>query len=275
MSVRAITAAMDVRGVSPTEKLLLIVLANYADEHNRCYPSQSRLADEACLSRRSVTTILGDLQARGLITRVERKRPDGSRSSDLITLHFDDQRMLGGGEAASGGVVKQLQGGGEAASHLTTFEPSFNQSSSSSSSSPRARAPSFDQTEWGERFEQAKEAAGDAADLTRPAMLHCRDLRALVEPSSGEPCDWGEVLDAIRMVAARQRTRGKLITTWAWVRDDAIALRDKRLSGNPEPQTHTPHAKPTSLADELATQKANARRRVLEMTEGRDNDQSC
>jgi len=58
--------------------------------------------------------------------------------------------------------------------------------------------------EWGERFEQAKEAAGDAADLTRPAMLHCRDLRALVEPSSGEPCEWGEVLDAIRMVAARQ-----------------------------------------------------------------------
>lgn len=143
------------------------------------------------------------------------------------------------------------------------------------SPSPTARARSFDQTEWGLKFAEAKEAAGEAADLTRPAMLHCRDLRALVEPSSGEPCDWDEVLDAIRMVAARQRTRGKLITTWAWVRDDAIALRDKRLSGNPEPQTHAPHAKPTSLADELATQKANARRRVLEMTEGRNNDQSC
>lgn len=252
-----------------TEKMVLLALADAANDDGVTWIAlKSRregkldLLTKCSLSERAIQYSIKTLCEAGYLSREERAgrgviytvtpAPDAPRTTCTPAPRAPDPRTT-----CTQTVINR---------HI---------SSSSSSSSPRARAPSFDQTEWGERFEQAKEAAGDAADLTRPAMLHCRDLRALVEPSSGEPCDWDEVLDAIRMVAARQRTRGKLITTWAWVRDDAIALRDKRLSGNPEPQTHAPHAKPTSLADELATQKANARRRVLEMTEGRDNDQSC
>lgn len=111
---------------------------------------------------------------------------------------------------------------------------------------------------------EAKEAAGDAADLTRPAMHHAADLRQLIEPSSGEPCTWGEVLDAIAMVAMRQRAKGKLIASWAWVRDDAWALRDKRLtSAAPDVATVVPFratGPPASFTDKIAADNAEARR---------------
>ena len=136
-----------------------------------------------------------------------------------------------------------------------------------SSSPPKAREASFDQTEWGRRFDEAKEAAGDAADLTRPAMLHVRDLRMLVEPAHGEPCEWGEVLDAIRMVAARQTARGKQITTWAWVREDALALRDKRLSGVRDVQAVS--TGPPSRLASFADQEASDKRKAWELAKSR------
>lgn len=133
------------------------------------------------------------------------------------------------------------------------------------SPSPSARVIPFDKTKWGERFEEAKEVAGDAADLTRPAMLHCRDLRALVEPSSGEPCEWEEVLDAIRIVAARQRARGKPIVTWKWVEQDALAIRDRRLAGLRDPQAQPMR---TDFAAQQSAMKAAARKRAMEMLGG-------
>jgi hypothetical protein len=127
MSVKALTCAMALRDVSPTEKLLLLALANYADEHMRCYPSQKRLAEDTCLSDRSIRSLLAQLEGRRIISRQERQRADNSRATDLITLHFFGEvaeAASGGAEMVSGGVGKQLPGGGEAASALTTFEPS-------------------------------------------------------------------------------------------------------------------------------------------------------
>jgi uncharacterized protein YdaU (DUF1376 family) len=121
--------------------------------------------------------------------------------------------------------------------------------------------------DWREMLDEAKEAIGDAADLTRPAMHHAADLRALVEPKTGEPCTWAEVIDAIRMVAMRQKAKGKLVASWSWVRDDAIALRDKRLNAaNPgvaEVIQLRATGPPSSIADRIAAEQAEARRRVL------------
>jgi uncharacterized protein YdaU (DUF1376 family) len=86
--------------------------------------------------------------------------------------------------------------------------------------------------DWKVMLEEAKAAIGDAGDFTRPAMHHAADLRGLVEPHSGEPCTWPEVLTAIEMTAMRQRAKRKPIPSWAWVRDDAFSLRDKRLNAS-------------------------------------------
>jgi hypothetical protein len=131
MSVQALSCAMAIRGVSASEKLLLLVLANFADEGMSCWPSHKRLADDTGLSQRSVLSLLKGLEGKRFITRTERKRPDGSRTSDKITLHFSGEvisprgeAVSGGGEIGDTGVGKPTAGGGEIISPLTTFEPS-------------------------------------------------------------------------------------------------------------------------------------------------------
>lgn len=132
--------------------------------------------------------------------------------------------------------------------------------------------------DWRRMLDEAKAAAGEAADFTRPAMLHAADLRALVEPRSGEPCTWGEVLDAIAMVALRQTARGKRIETWKWVQSDAWSLRDKRLSADAPAVADVVAARatgpPGSFSDKIAADNAESERRAFEMLDapnGRTN----
>jgi|GEM_PF-2128284 len=125
MSVHALSAAFGAKGLTPSEKLVLLSLANYADEDLSCWPSQRRIASDTSLSDRTVRSVLCALEEKGLITRQERLRQDGSRASDAITLTFAAPAQISGGaETISGGVRKQSPGGAEAASGLTTFEPS-------------------------------------------------------------------------------------------------------------------------------------------------------
>lgn len=86
---------------------------------------------------------------------------------------------------------------------------------------------------WQERLKQVSEAAGDALNRTVGATHHIADLRALVEPATGEPCSWDDVMAAVVIVAASCRRSGKQIRSWTWLRDDAVALRDRRLAGLP------------------------------------------
>lgn len=129
MSVQAIGAALAVKGVSSTEKLLLIVLANYADENGRCWPSNKRLCDDASLSERTIRATLKALDERGIISRTERFRADGSRTSDVITLVPQSTEIAGGGAEFAGGVGQTPPGGGARIAPLTTFEPSKNRQS--------------------------------------------------------------------------------------------------------------------------------------------------
>lgn len=135
MSVQAITCALALRGVSASEKLLLLALANYADEHMQCWPSQRRLAADTCLSDRTVRSLLAALEDRRLLSRLSSRRNDGSRSTDRITLHFagevvtgterQPEIISGGGEMVSGGCGSSFRGVPEMVSGLTSFEPSF------------------------------------------------------------------------------------------------------------------------------------------------------
>lgn len=131
MSVQALTQAIAIRGVTSSEKLLLMVLSNYANEKMQCWPSHRRLAEDACLSERTILTLMRGLEDRKIISRIQRRRDDGSRGTDVITLNLGGEATSPRGEhiAPSGeidrkGVGKLLRDGGEVASPLTTFEPS-------------------------------------------------------------------------------------------------------------------------------------------------------
>ncbi len=102
MSFQAQTAACSIRGIQPLEKFLLMTLANYADPEGRCFPAQRVLVEDTGLCERTVRRLLGALEAAGLIHREERRRRDGSRASDLITLLFVNRQQMPDGHASTG-----------------------------------------------------------------------------------------------------------------------------------------------------------------------------
>jgi hypothetical protein len=86
MSVQAITWALEHPVASVTEKVVLLVLANYANEYGISWPSQRTLAENAACDERTVRRTLVRLEARGVIRRIARRRGNGSRQSDMILM---------------------------------------------------------------------------------------------------------------------------------------------------------------------------------------------
>lgn len=72
LSFHYINAAIDCSGLTPGEKLVLLVLANHANDQGFCYPSFNTLAIECSMRRRSVIRIVKALEAKKLVERVKR-----------------------------------------------------------------------------------------------------------------------------------------------------------------------------------------------------------
>jgi DNA-binding MarR family transcriptional regulator len=139
MSVQAIALSLKAQGLKPSEKLLLLALANYADDAMKCWPSHKTLAADTGLTQRTILTTFKRLEAAGLLARKPRPRADGSRASDIITLKLGGETIAPRGEMVAPPVGKPLRGGGEMVSPLTTFEPSTEPSKVLLSAEPSAR----------------------------------------------------------------------------------------------------------------------------------------
>lgn len=79
------------QNLSPTPKLVLMALADAANEQGICWPSVSTVAAKCCVSARTVRRVMQKLADRGLIVSEQRYRKDGSCSSNRYRL------QLGGG----------------------------------------------------------------------------------------------------------------------------------------------------------------------------------
>lgn len=132
MSVQAITWALGVRVRSATHKAVLLVLANRMDPAGFGWPSQKLVAKEAQCSDRTVRRVLADLEEDGVLIRSDRRRKDGSYSTDAIqfAMPIDDPAdNLAAGQPADNltdGQIDQRSDTTEPAdnlSYLTTFEP--------------------------------------------------------------------------------------------------------------------------------------------------------
>ena len=91
MSIEAVSWALK-QNLPPSEKLVLVSLA---DHHNRatglCIPGQASVGEQTCMSVRTVQRHLKSLEARGLIVRKARFRPEGrGRTSDSYILQGDN-----------------------------------------------------------------------------------------------------------------------------------------------------------------------------------------
>jgi len=86
MSVRAMTWALDQKVGDHTLKLILIALADFADEKGHCFPPQKMLAEIAECSIDTVQRGLKKLEGIGALSRQRRHNKTGNRSTDLYEL---------------------------------------------------------------------------------------------------------------------------------------------------------------------------------------------
>jgi len=81
MSINQMLLAMKSKVGSPARKLVLIKLADNANDDGYCFPSYANLADHCEMSRRSVIVHINNLEKDGLLVKTQRKKSSGNTSN--------------------------------------------------------------------------------------------------------------------------------------------------------------------------------------------------
>jgi hypothetical protein len=106
MSFSAMAWASKQKVKSASQKLVLLMLANYADDQDKCWPSKQTLADMCCLSKSGICKTISQLEDSGLL-QVEKR--DGT--SSLIRLNTDVHQVDRGCLPSRQGVSTTRTGG--------------------------------------------------------------------------------------------------------------------------------------------------------------------
>src|SRR5690625_2355349 len=85
MSISALNWAF-VQDLPHAEKSVLVALAHRADKNGYCYPGQKALASMTGASESTVRRAIKSLEGKGLISREDRRRKNGSRTSTGYNL---------------------------------------------------------------------------------------------------------------------------------------------------------------------------------------------
>lgn len=125
MSMRLMVQAMNCEVGNPARKLVLLKLADNANDDGICFPSYQYIADKCEMSKRSAISHIDDLIKMGFVTKKARKNKDGS-SANLYLLHLEQgsEKSALGGENISLGSENFALGGSEKSAPITSH--SFN-----------------------------------------------------------------------------------------------------------------------------------------------------
>lgn len=106
---------------NPARKLVLLKLADNANDDGICFPSYQYIADKCEMTRRSAISHIEYLIKMGLVSKKERKNKDGS-ISNLYFLHLEQgsENFALGGENISLGSENFALGGSENISPITS-----------------------------------------------------------------------------------------------------------------------------------------------------------
>ncbi|CKG88411.1 helix-turn-helix domain-containing protein [Haemophilus influenzae] len=121
MSMRLMVQAMNCKVGNPARKLVLLKLADNANDDGICFPSYQYIADKCEMSKRSAISHIDDLIKMGLVTKKARKNKDGS-SANLYLLHLEqgsEKSALGGENISLGSEIFAL-GGSEKFAPITS-----------------------------------------------------------------------------------------------------------------------------------------------------------
>jgi hypothetical protein len=87
MSFEAMAMVVTVENISPINKLVLILLSNYADQNSKCFPSYEKIAKLANCSRRTAVRSINTLNKLGLIDIERRKLSNNDNQSNIYTIN--------------------------------------------------------------------------------------------------------------------------------------------------------------------------------------------
>ena len=121
MSMRLMVQAMNCEVGNPARKLVLLKLADNANDDGICFPSYQYIADKCEMTRRSAISHIEYLIKMGLVSKKERKNKYGS-ISNLYFLHLEQgsENFALGGENISLGSENFALGGSENISPRTS-----------------------------------------------------------------------------------------------------------------------------------------------------------
>lgn len=88
MSFRAMSWAASVKTQTPTQKLILLLLADRANDDGFCFPSLQTIADDACMSRQCVIENIKKLAGHRLITVTRRTIADAETGQTRNTSNI-------------------------------------------------------------------------------------------------------------------------------------------------------------------------------------------
>lgn len=100
MSIECLNKALktEFKNQTPTKRLILILLANYCDDANSCYPSYSHIAKLAGLKDpKHIARIIKEFEELGLLQIQKRYKEDGGNTSNryILTLKSENKDPMG------------------------------------------------------------------------------------------------------------------------------------------------------------------------------------
>lgn len=86
--------AMNIHVGSPLRKIVLLKLADNANDKGECWPSYEHIAKHCEVSKRSVMRHINELIRQNLLKKVTRKNTHGGNSSNLYLLTLEEPQQL-------------------------------------------------------------------------------------------------------------------------------------------------------------------------------------
>ena len=217
MSFKRIAAAVDM-DLPPTEKLLLILLANSADDDSgECFPSQQYLSTKSKVSRQTVNRLLKSLAEKGAIQIRHKYRDDGGfRANTYVVLPLFEGtpcQIL-----RQGGVTQGDRGVSDIATAIDSHKETVISKQPPSVSPPKGSRLSEDfelPDDWRDWAKQKR------PDLHIPSVFEIfKDHWLSVAGSQGVKRDW--------------------LRTWRnWIRRESVQ-GEKKLNGSRPPWANIP-----------------------------------
>ncbi|WP_375308392.1 helix-turn-helix domain-containing protein [Bradyrhizobium sp. A11] len=127
MSWQATAWALQQRVGQPARKLVLLALANYADEHGICWPSQERLAEDVEMSLDTIQRHTKKLREAGLLTVTRPPKRRGQWQTFVYQLAITVQTTRPQPAARSKHVADHAQRNPERGAGAPSRSPQFSQ----------------------------------------------------------------------------------------------------------------------------------------------------